>query len=108
MNNKFDPVTSTSAPGRAAVGEKVVIVGNGAGVTVKTSALVTLPASVTTVIGPVTAPTGTCAQTVSSICAADSLETPPKVTCLKWPKFAPVMVTVAPGYPLDGEKLLTI
>jgi hypothetical protein len=56
---KFVPVITTEVPTGPLVGTKLVIVG--AGATVKLLALVTVPLSVVTEIGPVVAPAGTVA-----------------------------------------------
>lgn len=54
------PVITTVEPGDPIVGEKLVIVGGGAAVTVKLPALVPVPTALVTAIGPVVAANGTC------------------------------------------------
>ena len=58
---KFVPVMVTLVPEGPLVGENDVIVGDPAGVTVKSFALVAVPVAVMTDIGPVEAPGGTTA-----------------------------------------------
>jgi hypothetical protein len=65
---KFVPVKVTLLPARPEAGEKLVSVGTG--MTVKLEALVTTPAGLVTVIGPVVAPAGT----VATICVSLEIE----------------------------------
>ena len=58
---KFVPVIVTLVPDGPLVGENELIVGEPAGVTMKSSALVALPVAVSTDIRPVDAPRGTTA-----------------------------------------------
>ena len=58
---KFVPLITTLVPDGPLVGENDVIVGDPAGVTVKSLALVTVPVAVMTEMGPVVAPAGTTA-----------------------------------------------
>jgi hypothetical protein len=58
---KFVPEMVTLVPEGPLVGENELIVGDPAGVTVKSSALVAFPVAVRTDMGPVDAPGGTTA-----------------------------------------------
>jgi hypothetical protein len=106
---KFVPVTVTDVPTGPLVGKRLVSVGAGR-VTVKVSALLATPPTVTTTL-PVVAPIG--AGTV--ILVADQLVgvavVPLNFTVLVlWvaPKFVPVMVTGAPTTPLDGDRFESV
>src|SRR5438132_170457 len=64
---KFMPLITTLAPVRAAVGEKLVIVGGLPADTVNEAALVPVPPPVETEIGPVVAPAGTVATILTLV-----------------------------------------
>lgn len=98
---KFEPVIVTSVPTRPFAGENDVITGTGA--TVKSSVLVALPAELVTVIGPVVAPEGTTALIRVPDTTVKVAPTPLKATEDVPAKFVPVMVTVLPTAPMDGE-----
>jgi hypothetical protein len=61
---------------------------------------------VVTAIFPVIAPVGTVAVTwISELTVKVVAATPPKVTPVVWVNPVPVMVTMVPTWPEDGEKL---
>lgn len=98
---KSDPVIVTWVPTRPYAGENPVIVV--AGATVKSVALVALPAEFVTVILPVVAPVGTVAvMRVAELTVKVAAATPLKRTEVVPAKFAPVMVTVEPTGPVSG------
>jgi hypothetical protein len=81
----------------------------GAGITVKEPALVPVPASVMTAIGPVVAVGGTTAtRVVALVTVKVGARTPWTVTVCTFTKFVPVTVTEVPGWPLVGAKPLTV
>ncbi len=93
------PVITTLVPTIPLVGLKLLI----PGVTLKTDALVPVPAGLVTDILPVVAPIGTVAlievpDTILKVIAG----VPLKLTAVVPPKFVPVSVTVAPIAPLVG------
>ena len=105
---KFVPVIVTVFPTGPLVGVNEVIVGAGAVVTVKLVALDLSPALVYTRIGPVVASEGTV--TVAEV-ALDDVGTTKLEVLNRTPVGAvvndPLMVTVLPTTPLDGENVGT-
>jgi hypothetical protein len=100
---KFVPVMTTDDPILPLVGEKDVIVGDPAAVTVKLEALTAVPSGVVTLIVPLVAPTGTTAvicvaELTSKLVAAVRLNVTPVAPV----RFVPVMTTVVPTGPLIG------
>ena len=75
----------------------------GADVTVKLVALLAVPSSVVTMMGPVVAPAGTVVVTVPEL-TVNVATLPPKKTALAPVKFVPVIVTLVPTRPLAGVK----
>ena len=105
------PVTVIEVPGSALVGEKLVMVGavEGTAVTVKVVPLLAVPTSVVIVMVPLAAPAGTInvrlvALTTMNVVAA----TVASSTAVAPVKLVPVTVTVVPGIPLAGLKLLIL
>jgi hypothetical protein len=74
------------------------------GVTVKLAALVEVPSSVITVIGPVVAPAGTVVVTVPGSLTVKAAAAPLNETAVAPVKFVPVIVTPVPPLPLAGAK----
>ena len=105
---KFVPVILTDVPGAPKVGVNDVIVGAGTGVTVKLVALVASPAAVYTWIGPVVAPAGTTAVALVGLVfvGVTRLEVLKRTPVGAVPKV-PLIVTVEPTMPLEGEKVGT-
>jgi len=107
---RWAPTMSTVAPTVALRGEKPATLGAGTGggggsvgvTTVKLPAVVEVPAALVTVIGPVVAPAGTLAN--SSGPELKIAETPLNLTEVTPLKGPPVIATVVPMRPLDGEK----
>lgn len=79
---------------------------NGADVTVKLAALVAVPSSVTTVMRPVLAPTGTVAVIVPELLTVNVVPVPLNLTSVAPMKFVPVIVTPVPAAPTEGAKEL--
>ncbi len=106
---KFAPVIVTDAPTNPDVGFKLVILGAGT-VTVKLLPLLATPPTVTTTF-PVVAPVGTGATMLVAFqlvgVAAVPLNLTVLVPCVA-PKFAPVIVTLAPTKPEVGFKLVML
>ena len=75
----------------------------GTDVTVKL-ALVAVPSSVVTVMGPVVAPAGTVVVTVPELFTVNVATLPPNETAVAPVKFVPVIVTPAPTPPKVGAK----
>ena len=106
---KFVPVIATFVPEGPLVGENDVIVGDPAGVTVKSSALVAVPVAVMTDMGPVVAPGGTTAvmregeSTVKLV-----VGTPLNRTVVALSKFVPKITTAVPTGPVMGLKEVTV
>jgi hypothetical protein len=100
------PLIVTRVPTGPLVGEKDVIVGTGAAVTVKVVGLVTVPSAFVTWTGPVCVPWATvaeiCVPELSIVKTADLL---PIFTCVTtgFLKLVPVIVTTVPIGPLVGE-----
>lgn len=100
---KFVPVIVTDVPANPEVGFKLAIVGAGA-VTVKFTGLLATPPTVTTTL-PVVAPVGTSATMLVAVQLVGVVAVPLNFTVLvpcEAPKFAPVIVTVAPTNPEIG------
>jgi hypothetical protein len=95
------PVITTDVPGSPCPGLKLVIVGAGS-VTVKSVALVALPAEFVTVIRPVVAPAGTVAVILVGELTVKVALTPPMRTVETPVKFVPVMTTSEPTGPVAG------
>ncbi len=75
----------------------------------KVPELVTVPPVLVMTIFPVIAPVGTVAVTwVSELTVKVVVVTPPKVTLLVCVSPVPVITTLVPTLPLDGEKLLMV
>jgi hypothetical protein len=100
---KFVPVIVTVVPTGPEVGEKEVIVGLAAAVTVKFCELVAIPSGVVTLIGPVVAPEGTVVVILVFEFAVNVADTPLKVTLVAAMRSVPVIVTGVPTGPLVGE-----
>ena len=67
--SKFDPETVTAVPGVPMVGEKLVMAGTAAAVTVNASPLLALPLDVVTEIVPDVAPLGTVTVSLLTVAA---------------------------------------
>lgn len=76
----------------------------GAVVTVKLDALVAVPSSVVTTMGPVIAPAGTVAVIVPELLTVNVAALPPNETAVAPVKFVPVIVTPVPTAPIAGAK----
>jgi hypothetical protein len=83
-------------------------VGLGVRVTVKRRALVTLPAELVTVIGPLPAPAGTMAVSCVSRSTLKNAARPLKLTDVAPVKPLPVRVTLPPTGPEVGVKLVSV
>lgn len=116
---KFVPAMVTAAPAAPVVGLNALMVGTptgiavavavGAGVgdvTVKLPELEAAPPGPVTPMGPVAAPVGTVATIRVADVTVKVAVTPPTVTALASVKLAPPRISVVPGGPLVGEKLL--
>jgi hypothetical protein len=105
---KFAPVIVTELPIAADAGDKPVILGGGT--TVKFTALLVWPATVT-VTFPVVAPFGTGATMLVALQLDGEAIVPLKlivlVPCVA-PKFAPAIVTDVPTEPEAGDKLVML
>ncbi len=104
---KFAPVIVTDVPTNPDVGFKLVTLGAGT-VTVKLLPLLATPPTVTTIL-PVVAPAGTGATMLVALQLVGVAAVPLNVTVLvpcEAPKFAPVIVTLAPTNPDVGFKLV--
>lgn len=99
---KFAPLIVTLLPTGPLGGVNPLM--TGAVVTVKKPALSPAPLGPVTRILPVTAPAGTVAVICPELFTTNDAETPPKLTSVVPVKFAPVMVTVVPMFPLAGVK----
>jgi len=101
---KFVPVIVTDAPTDPEVGDTLAMLG--VGNTVKFVPLLLFPVVVTTT-GPVVATFGTGTAIWELLQLVGVAVVPLKVTVLEpcvRPKVVPVMVTVAPNGPVDGDK----
>jgi hypothetical protein len=96
-------VIVTVVPTGPEVGEKEMIVGGAAAVTVKLWELVAVPSGVVTLIGPVVAPEGTVVVTLVFEFAVNVADTPLNVTLVAAMRSVPVIVTDVPTGPLVGE-----
>ena len=105
---KWFPLIVTEVPATPLEGEKPLMVGALLPVTVKLDELVAVPPGVVTVILPVVAPLGTVAVTLPSFTKTNAAEVPLNRTPLTAVKWFPLIVTVEPIAPLDGEKLLIV
>jgi hypothetical protein len=106
---RFFPLIATKVPAGPLLGEKLLMLGGGAGgaPTVKSDALVPVPAGVVTLIEPVVAPLGTVASTsLSDTTVKDVAAAWLKLTAVAPVKFFPLIATDVPAGPLLGEKLL--
>jgi hypothetical protein len=106
---KFVPVIITSAPTAPLGGLNPVIVGFPK--TVKSVELLMVTPLVVTVIGPVVAPLGTVTVILVVVDEVTVAVTPLNLTTLLAAvvlKFVPVIITVAPGAPLDGVKPVNV
>lgn len=100
---RFVPVRITLRPTLPCVGVNEVIVDGGR--TVKSVALVAVPAEFITVIRPVVAPTGTVAVIfVVDTTVKDAAAAPLNPTNVVAVKFVPLIVTTDPWPPIVGEK----
>jgi hypothetical protein len=105
---KWFPLIVTDVPTPPLDGEKLLIVGAVPLLTVKSEALVAIPAVVVTVILPVVEPEGTVAITLPSFTKLKVAVVPLNLTPLTPVKWFPLIVTEVPATPLDGEKLLIV
>jgi hypothetical protein len=105
---KFVPLIVTLVPTGPLEGEKEVIVGAGALVTVKLVELVAVPPAVVTVSGPVVAPLGNVAVICVLELTVNDAEAPLNPTAVAPLKFVPLMVTLVPAAPLVGENELIV
>src|SRR5437868_15204148 len=97
-----------SSPGEALFGAKLEIVGGGTGVTMKSLALLAVPAVVVTVTGPVVAPVGTVALISVGETILNSAMAPLKRTAETAAKFVPVIGMLSAGEPLGAERLVIV
>jgi len=102
---KFVPLIVTEVPTGPLVGEKDVIVGVGAPVTVKSVVLVAVAPPLVTVILPVVAPVGTVAVSWVPVGFQENVVAlvPLNFTELAPTNPEPLIVTTVPTGPLDGE-----
>jgi hypothetical protein len=102
---KFVPLMVTEVPTGPLVGEKDVIVGAAAPVTVKSVELVAVAPPLVTLIFPVVAPVGTVAVSCVPAGFQENVVAlvPLNFTELVPTKPEPLMVTTVPTGPLDGE-----
>src|SRR6476661_20284 len=100
----------TYLPARPDVGEKLVIVGAPPlEVTVKLPELVPVPFDVVTLIFPVVAPDGTCAEmSVDELTTKLGSAAPLNLTAVAPVKFVPWMSTAVPTGPLVGVNDVTV
>jgi hypothetical protein len=101
---RFAPLMATLVPGAPLAGVKLVI----RGATVKLVALVAVPPGVVTLIGPVVAFAGTAAVICVLLLTMNVAASPLNLTAVAPVKVAPVIVTLVPGAPLDGENESTV
>jgi hypothetical protein len=100
---RFVPVIITVCPGPALEGMKLVIVG--AGIKLKPER-VAVPPGVEMAIVPPALPGTTAVICVGETIVKLAAVAVPKLTAVAPVKFAPLIVIVAPGSPLCGEKLV--
>src|SRR6266571_4994962 len=108
VDPKFAPVMVTEVPTGPEVGDKLVMLGTV--VTVKLTALLARPATVTSTL-PVAAPLGTGATMLVALQLVGVAAVPLKLTVLlPWvdPKLVPVMVTEVPTGPEVGDRLVML
>lgn len=108
---KSVPVIVTVFPTGPLKGVKLMMVGGGTIVTVKSATLVAVLPTTVTVIFPVVAPEGTDVVMLVAVLAITPAVVPLNLTVLLAGtvlKFVPVMVTVLPIGPLDGVKLVMV
>jgi hypothetical protein len=106
---KFVPLIVTAAPTAPVFGVKLVMLGAGT-VTVKLTALLAWPPTVTTTL-PVVAPEGTVTPMLVALQLVAVADVPLNVTVLVpcvAPKFAPLIVTAAPTAPVFGVRLVML
>src|SRR5262245_31489016 len=77
-------------------------------VVVKLAVLAAVPDTVVMAMGPVVAPAGTVALVWVAESAVKVALVPLKLTAVAPMKFVPVIVTIVPGPPLAGEKLVRV
>src|SRR5262249_32841808 len=99
---RFAPVTVTSPPTAAFVGESDAIVGFW--ITTKLAALVPEPSGVVTVTFAVTAPVGTTAFRLVAVTSVGVVESVPNLTPVAPSRLRPLTVTCVPAAALVGEK----
>ena len=90
------------APAETVCEEGVAPRAKGAVVTVKLAALVAVPSSVVTVIGPVIAPLGTVVVIVPELLTVNVAALPANETAVAPVKFVPLIVTPVPTAPIAG------
>ncbi len=103
---KTAPVMVTEVLTGPLVGVKPLIVG--AGMTVKSAALVAVPSGVVTAILPVVAPAGTMAVICVAELTVKDAVTPLKVTLVAPVRFVPLTATDVLAGPLVGVKPVTV
>src|SRR5256885_316880 len=107
---KFAPLMVMEVPTRPEVGFKVLMLGPGVVVTVKLTALLATPPTVTTTL-PVVAPVGTGATMLVALQLVGVAATPLNLIVLApcvAPKLAPAIVTDVPTTPEVGFKLVML
>jgi hypothetical protein len=100
--SKFVPVSVTEVPTGPRFGAQDTMVG--AGMNVKSFALVSVPPGVVTLILPVVAPAGTDVSIRVAETRVKLAAVPLNRTLVAPPRFVPVIVTEAPTGPLAGAK----
>ena len=97
-------------PAVAVLGVRLVMVGAVFGtITVKVPVLVAVPPGVVTAMVPDEAPAGTVkVMVVASTTVKPTMAAPFSVTAVAPVRFVPVIVTVAPAWPLVGVKLAIV
>ena len=105
---RFVPLIPTTTGFEPLVGLKVVTVGTS--LTTKSIVVVAVPPGVVTEMGPVVAPTGTWATTVKPLLTMEVITAanPLKVTADVLIRFVPLILTLVPGGPLNGSKLVSV
>ena len=105
---RFKPLMVTRVPTGPLVGVKLLITGAG-GVTVNELALVPVPVTVVTLIGPDVPPDGTAAVICPSLSTVNEVaDVPLNFTVLAPVKPVPLMVILAPTVPAPGAKPDTV
>jgi hypothetical protein len=100
--DRLAPVIVTLVPVGPLVGLKPLIVG--AGTTVKLDELVAVPPAVVTLQVPLVAPAGTATVIEVDVAVNEGAFVPLSETAVAPERFVPVMVTLVPIPPLEGEK----